>query len=94
MAYTGQIKKYLLEWLPHKIPTTGHWREEEFNPSKQIPCAQRTHPVKIEGNELTQSNSSSQIQYQLNFNAFCQGKPIPSPGSAHGTRHAQNLGFD
>lgn len=89
----GRLRNIYQTGCPTKSPPLG---TEEFKLSQQIPRAQRTQPVRTEENALTQSNSSSQDPgaAELHWNAFCQAELIPSPGSAHCTRHAQSLGFD
>lgn len=62
MVDTGQIKKYLPDWLPNKIPTTGHWRVQTFTANSSCTenptCQDWGKCTDTEQQQLSRSRSS------------------------------------
>lgn len=63
MLYAGQIKKYLLDWFPIKIPTTGHWRETVQPFTANSWCTENPAWGKSTGTEQQQLSRSSTANF-------------------------------
>lgn len=92
MVYTGQIKKYLLDWLPKKSPLLGNEEKQSSNLHSKFLTHREPKLSGLRKMNGHRAAGAPRIQKQLNFTERLSA--MPSPGSAHCTRHAQNLAFD